>query len=297
MDWHFRRNRKEKESEGRGANRRWLPRAEAWIKDVTTNLVSADGSNAATVMGESDGALAPNGSGAVKLDAAGQARRTRELQESWVSVPSSSSKAALPCPICKEKFVSEYNEDEEEWVWRNAVEADGQVSLVFNTRCNYDSIKVKLTILSTLRIEQIFHATCRADAVASAVANRIIGSDSNRTRSQSPVVGSRGTTPQPPTVKPSPLVTSTTSQQDHTPGDASPAAPGQSPRPAHSDMVQDVKPTAAQLLDMDSVAAQGMPGSGHSRQGSTESVNGGGAVKRKAEEDVDGMKEVKKEKP
>lgn len=28
MDWHFRRNRKERESEGRGAHRRWLPRAE-----------------------------------------------------------------------------------------------------------------------------------------------------------------------------------------------------------------------------------------------------------------------------
>ncbi len=28
MDWHFRRNRKERESEGREGNRRWLPRAE-----------------------------------------------------------------------------------------------------------------------------------------------------------------------------------------------------------------------------------------------------------------------------
>lgn len=28
LDWHFRRNRKERESGGRGANRRWLPRAE-----------------------------------------------------------------------------------------------------------------------------------------------------------------------------------------------------------------------------------------------------------------------------
>lgn len=28
LDWHFRRNRKERESEGRGANRRWLPRAD-----------------------------------------------------------------------------------------------------------------------------------------------------------------------------------------------------------------------------------------------------------------------------
>ena len=28
MDWHFRRNRKERETEGRGAHRRWLPRGE-----------------------------------------------------------------------------------------------------------------------------------------------------------------------------------------------------------------------------------------------------------------------------
>jgi pre-mRNA cleavage complex 2 protein Pcf11 len=28
MDWHFRRNRKDRDGQGRGAHRKWLPRAE-----------------------------------------------------------------------------------------------------------------------------------------------------------------------------------------------------------------------------------------------------------------------------
>lgn len=35
MDWHFRRNRKEKESGGRGAHRRWLPKAEVRVDPVS----------------------------------------------------------------------------------------------------------------------------------------------------------------------------------------------------------------------------------------------------------------------
>jgi pre-mRNA cleavage complex 2 protein Pcf11 len=33
------------------------------------------------------------------------------------------------CPICKEPFKNEYSEDEEDWVWRNAIEIDGKVCL------------------------------------------------------------------------------------------------------------------------------------------------------------------------
>lgn len=38
---------------------------------------------------------------------------------------------AVACPICKESFKGEYSDDEEEWIWKNAVEFEGTVSLRF----------------------------------------------------------------------------------------------------------------------------------------------------------------------
>jgi pre-mRNA cleavage complex 2 protein Pcf11 len=31
------------------------------------------------------------------------------------------------CPICKEKFDSEWDEDKEEWVWKNAIKIGGKI--------------------------------------------------------------------------------------------------------------------------------------------------------------------------
>lgn len=130
MDWHFRRNRKERESGGRGSHRRWLPRAEVsvagkigadwqeWINETAS--AEAGPSHSPTKAQSGD-------QGPAKLTA----ERTATLQRRWVRVPSDSSKAATPCPICKEAFRSEWSEEEEEWVWRNAVDINGTVSLLF----------------------------------------------------------------------------------------------------------------------------------------------------------------------
>lgn len=37
-------------------------------------------------------------------------------------------KLAKPCPVCKEKWKAAFEEEEEEWVFWNAVEVDGVVS-------------------------------------------------------------------------------------------------------------------------------------------------------------------------
>lgn len=42
--------------------------------------------------------------------------------------PSDPAKAAKPCPICKEQFKSEWSEDEEEWIFKNAIDVNGTVS-------------------------------------------------------------------------------------------------------------------------------------------------------------------------
>jgi pre-mRNA cleavage complex 2 protein Pcf11 len=283
LDWHFRRNRKEKENEGRGANRRWLPRAEFWIKDVTSNVISADGAS-------SSGPSTSNKPGlgmAPKVDAAFVARQRAELQNSWIPVPSDPARAALPCPICKEKFVSEYNEDEEEWIWKNAIEADGQVRFVpcayLDMRCVDD--RSELDVSDRF---QISHATCRSDAVATAVANRVIANADGKNlglRANSPA-RSRGNTPQPGSnnlaVKNSPR-----SIRGGTPaGNPSPAIPTK----LATDET-DVKPSAAILQAADRLTTA----VSQLREGSTDSTTSAG-VKRKADEDVDSHKEAKREK-
>jgi hypothetical protein len=51
------------------------------------------------------------------------------LTRKFVIRPSDPEKAARPCAICREGFEGEFREDEEEWVWGNAVVgADGNVS-------------------------------------------------------------------------------------------------------------------------------------------------------------------------
>lgn len=289
LDWHFRRNRKEKENEGRGANRRWLPRAEFWIKDVTSNAVSADGAGASGSSSSKPGlGMAP------KVDAAYVAKQREDLQNSWIPVPSDPAKAALPCPICKEKFVSEYNEDEEEWIWMNAIEADGQVSVLFpsmrseKTRCGHVR-GLNQKSASVLRRNvvhlQISHATCRSDAVATAVANRLVTDTKSNLRAESPA-RSRGNTPQATgsglAVK-SPL----RAVKENTPTQN--ASPTRSAIPPSAET--DVKPTTAILQAADRLNTTVR----QLRENSTDSSSSAG-VKRKADEDVDILKEIKKEK-
>jgi pre-mRNA cleavage complex 2 protein Pcf11 len=35
--------------------------------------------------------------------------------------------ADQPCPICKEKFHSEWDEEKEDWVWKNAIQVGGKI--------------------------------------------------------------------------------------------------------------------------------------------------------------------------
>ena len=48
----------------------------------------------------------------------------------YVVVPPGDEAQAVSCPICKEPLKSEFLEDDEEWVWRNAVKKDDKVSRV-----------------------------------------------------------------------------------------------------------------------------------------------------------------------
>jgi pre-mRNA cleavage complex 2 protein Pcf11 len=57
------------------------------------------------------------------------AAATAEILNKFVPVPASAAtdEEIRHCPICKEEFKNEYSEEEEDWIWRNAVEIDGRI--------------------------------------------------------------------------------------------------------------------------------------------------------------------------
>jgi pre-mRNA cleavage complex 2 protein Pcf11 len=83
-----------------------------------------------------------------------------KLQESFVVVPPGDEGKTVTCSVCAESLHSEFKEDDEDWVWKNAVSVNGK----------------------------IFHATCYADAASGAVVAKSILANikkANRLRSRS----------------------------------------------------------------------------------------------------------------
>lgn len=144
---------------------------QAWINDV-----SSKADNVAEIASGDKGkarALSPS-SGGVSDEA-----RLAKLRASFVVVPSGDEAKAMKCPICKEDMKTEFLEDEEEWVWRNAVSIKGKVR----------SERLESNPLSN-NVIKVYHATCHADAFA-ATAARL------RHEGLTPTGRSRSATPDP----------------------------------------------------------------------------------------------------
>lgn len=59
------------------------------------------------------------------------AKRDAELRAMFVVVPPGDEAKPISCPVCKEPLKSEFLEDDEEWVWKNAVKKDDRVRVSF----------------------------------------------------------------------------------------------------------------------------------------------------------------------
>lgn len=55
------------------------------------------------------------------------AKREATLRAQYVIVPPGDEAQLVSCPICKETLKSEFLEDDEEWVWKNATKKDDKV--------------------------------------------------------------------------------------------------------------------------------------------------------------------------
>jgi len=61
-----------------------------------------------------------------------RAKHEAQLRAQFVVVPAGAEAQVISCPICKESLKSEFLEEDEEWVWRNAMKKDDKVRLTTN---------------------------------------------------------------------------------------------------------------------------------------------------------------------
>ena len=155
LDWHFTQNRRAKDYAVRGQSRAWFDKLQGFIRggfdDAAPSSKEAGGGNA-------DESVRPGG-----LTAAQEKALKEKFAKSFVPVPSDPELSSKPCPICKESFKSQWSEDEEEWIWLNAIEVDGVVSA---TLIQTNSIQMNANALARASEMQYYHASCHYSAKA-----------------------------------------------------------------------------------------------------------------------------------
>jgi pre-mRNA cleavage complex 2 protein Pcf11 len=161
LDMHFRQNRQASQQSGRGHNRGWFISLEDWVSDAQ------DSKGKAPVAGSSAGRAAA---------AVERQRQDEELRSMFVVVPPGDEAKSISCPICKEILKSEFLEDDEEWVWKNAIMKDGKV---YHATCHAEAAASTTTIVSRLRVEGL---TSRSRSGTPDVHGRIISPRPSPTR-------------------------------------------------------------------------------------------------------------------
>ncbi|KAF8605411.1 hypothetical protein BDV93DRAFT_521727 [Ceratobasidium sp. AG-I] len=153
LDLHFKQNRKASQNTGRGHSRSWFIARDDWIHG------DRDAGESVTT---------------VKAQAAAAVEREAKLRASFVIVPPGEEAKPAVCPICKESIKSEYLEDDEEWVWRNAINVKGQI---YHATC-HDEAGQATSLASRLRLEM--GATGTAVRSRSRTPERLTGSPLTR---------------------------------------------------------------------------------------------------------------------
>ncbi|ESK94422.1 putative pre-mrna cleavage factor cfi subunit [Moniliophthora roreri MCA 2997] len=155
LDMHFRQNLKANQNIGRGHSRSWFIDPEDWTHDISD----------VKGKGRADGHRPLNPRAAAAAEAI---KKDAELRAQFVVIPPGDEAKTIACPICKEILNPEFVEDDEEWVWKNAVKKD----------------------------DRIYHATCHAEASSNTLAARLRSDvPSSRSRSGTPEKITKQSTP------------------------------------------------------------------------------------------------------
>lgn len=145
MDWHFRVNKKMREESSQ--MRCWYIPQSDWVtfKDEEDILGlglnedeydSDDYNPESNLLGSSGrgqdrpSSIRSNGNNSgpsVASSKKGGKIDYEALKKKYVFVPTNKHLESLPCPICREKFSSEWADDVEAWVWMNAIEVKNRI--------------------------------------------------------------------------------------------------------------------------------------------------------------------------
>ncbi|KAL9536870.1 hypothetical protein MBANPS3_012299 [Mucor bainieri] len=130
LDSHFRQNRKMKERVKRGLSRSWFVTVDEWINGEGGELMSQQAP-----------AFLHDGMGHVNqksAEKANQASGEDAIDPNLYTVIMPDDDSRKPCAICGERFVDFWNDDEEEWMYKNAILADGKI---YHATCHADAVK------------------------------------------------------------------------------------------------------------------------------------------------------------
>lgn len=104
MDWHFKV--RDPDASKRGVHRSWFIGEKEWIeyKEVDETAPPHEVTASATLKNPK-----------------------KETKDRYVSVPQDSTLQHAPCPICQEKFETQWNVDANDFVWMDAVQVGQKI--------------------------------------------------------------------------------------------------------------------------------------------------------------------------
>lgn len=116
LDWHFKTNKRLREHAVRSQSRALYLTETDWISFTSENSHSKE-----TVP-------------------AGKSSTTSVMVETTVTKPSDPTLQDATCPICKESFITSWDDAAEEWIWKNAVNVNGTI---YHSNCYADASAAK----------------------------------------------------------------------------------------------------------------------------------------------------------
>ncbi|KAG9204800.1 hypothetical protein G6514_010031 [Epicoccum nigrum] len=104
MDWHFKV--KDPDAVKRGVHRSWYMSEKDWIdyREVDETTPAADAANTNSA-----------------------AKPKKQAKDRYVLVPQDATLQHAPCPICQEKFETQWNVDANDFVWMDALQVGGKI--------------------------------------------------------------------------------------------------------------------------------------------------------------------------
>ncbi|XP_055614328.1 pre-mRNA cleavage complex 2 protein Pcf11-like isoform X2 [Uranotaenia lowii] len=136
LDWHFRQNRRDRDSARKAHSRKWYYDVSDWIQyEEIEDLEEREKNWFETQQGEQ-----------IEFNGDGDQGGGRNVDSPPPSCPAGSDEVEKRCHMCHDEFEQFYNEETEEWHLRNAIRVEDDI---YHPLC-YEDYKASLTMDETV---------------------------------------------------------------------------------------------------------------------------------------------------